>query len=208
MNRIEFNRKWSDLHGGAEIQGAVALWLNISYFVARFLAFLRFTPNAITTVGLLASIGIYFTSYTSQLIALVVFTLICDGVDGSLAIYRDRASKLGELYDSIADRIVEAMWLMGATFVGVPVRWAIAIWVLAATQEYARARLASLGYSEIGVVTPAERPIRALFVVIVTVLFWLGYDNYATHVAIGFTALQAFSLHMVMRMARSIVKLT
>lgn len=205
MNRLQFNRKWSDLHGGAEIQGAVALWLFISYYLARFLAFFRFTPNTITTIGLLASVGIYFTSYTSQLVAIVIFTLICDGVDGSLAIYRDQASKLGELYDSIADRIVEAMWLMGATFVGVPVRWAIAIWVLAATQEYARARLASLGYSEIGVVTPAERPIRALFVVAVTVLFWLGYEI-ATQVAIGFTALQGFALLMVMRMAKSIVK--
>jgi phosphatidylglycerophosphate synthase len=205
MSRTEFNRRWSELHGGVEIQGAIAIWLRISYLVARILAFLRFTPNTVTTIGLFASIGIYFTWYTSQLIALVIFTLICDGVDGSLAIYRDKASKLGELYDAIADRIVEAMWLVGASFVGVPVRWAIAIWVLASTQEYARARLASLGYSEIGVITPAERPIRALFVVSVTLLYWLGHD-FATELAIAFTVLQAVGLFMVMKMARSIVK--
>ncbi|MEY4496910.1 MAG: hypothetical protein RLZZ364_215 [Actinomycetota bacterium] len=205
MSRTEFNRRWSELHGGVEIQGAIAIWLGISYLVARFLAFLRFTPNTVTTIGLFASIGIYFTWYTSQLIALVIFTLICDGVDGSLAIYRGKASKLGELYDAIADRIVEAMWLVGASFVGVPVRWAIAIWVLASTQEYARARLASLGYSEIGVITPAERPIRALFVVSVTLLYWLGHD-FATELAIAFTVLQAVGLFMVMKMARSIVK--
>jgi len=205
MSRTEFNRRWSELHGGVEIQGAIATWLRISYLVARILAFLRFTPNTVTTIGLFASIGIYFTWYTSQLIALVIFTLICDGVDGSLAIYRDKASKLGELYDAIADRIVEAMWLVGASFVGVPVRWAIAIWVLASTQEYARARLASLGYSEIGVITPAERPIRALFVVSVTLLYWLGHD-FATELAIAFTVLQAVGLFMVMKMARSIVK--
>jgi phosphatidylglycerophosphate synthase len=205
MSRTEFNRRWSELHGGVEIQGAIAIWLRISYLVARFLAFLRFTPNTVTTIGLFASIGIYFTWYTSQLIALVIFTLICDGVDGSLAIYRNKASKLGELYDAIADRIVEAMWLVGASFVGVPVRWAIAIWVLASTQEYARARLASLGYSEIGVITPAERPIRALFVVSVTLLYWLGHD-FATELAIAFTVLQAVGLFMVMKMARSIVK--
>lgn len=205
MSRLEFNRRWSELHGGVEIQGAIALWLRISYFIARFLAFFRFTPNVVTTIGLLASVAIWFTSYTSQLLALVIFSLICDGVDGSLAIYRDRASKFGELYDSVADRISEALWLMGATFVGVPVRWAIAIWVLAATQEYARARLASLGYSEIGVVTPAERPVRAIFVVIVTILFWLGYD-FATPVAIVFTCVQGLSLLLVMKMARSILK--
>ena len=200
MNRYEFNRKWSDLHGGVEVQGVISLWLRISYWIARGLAALRLTPNAITTIGLLASIAIYFTLYTSQLIALVIFSLICDGVDGSLAIYRDRVSKFGELYDSLADRISEAFWLMGATFVGVPVRWAIAIWVLSATQEYARARLASLGYTEIGVVTPAERPVRAIFVIAITLLYL------ATQVAIGFTALQAISVLMVMRMARSILR--
>ncbi len=205
MKRQEFNRRWSQLHGGVEVQGVIAGWLSISYFLARALAFFRFTPNVITTIGLLASIAIWFTTYTSQLLALVIFSLICDGLDGSLAIYRDRASKFGELYDSLADRISEALWLMGATFVGVPVRWAIAIWVLAASQEYARARLASLGYSEIGVVTPAERPVRAIFVCIVTITFWLGYD-FAIPLAVAFALLQAFGLLQVMRMAKAILK--
>jgi len=204
MSRLEFNRRWSELHGGVEVQGVIAGWLRISYFIARFLGFFRITPNVVTTIGLLASIAIYFTSYTSQLIALVIFSLICDGVDGSLAIYRGRESNFGELYDSIADRISEAFWLMGASFVGVPVRWAIAIWVLSATQEYARARLASLGYSEIGVVTPTERPVRAIFVIAVTLLFLLGYD-FATQVAIGFAILQLMSVLMVMRMAKTIL---
>jgi phosphatidylglycerophosphate synthase len=205
MNRLEFNRRWSELHGGVEIQGVIALWLRISYYLARLLAFFRLTPNIVTTIGLLASAAIWFTSYTSQLLALVIFSLICDGVDGSLAIYRNSESQFGELYDSIADRISEALWLMGATFVGVPVRWAIAIWVLGATQEYARARLASLGYKEIGVVTPTERPVRAIFVVAVTILFWLGHD-FATEVAIAFTILQAISVLIVMRMARSLLR--
>ena len=205
MNRHEFRRRWSELHGGVEVQGVIKGWLTISFAIARVLNFFRVSPNIVTTVGLLASVLIYFTSYTSQLIALVIFSLICDGVDGSLAIYGDRTSKFGELYDSIADRISEALWLMGATFVGVPVRWAIAIWVLGATQEYARARLASLGYSEIGVVTPTERPVRALFVIAVTLIYWFGYDI-ATQIAIGFTLLQAISVLIVMRMARSILR--
>ncbi len=205
MSRQEFNRQWSDLHGGVEIQGAIALWLGISYWIARALAFLRLTPNLVTTIGLLSSVAIYFTMYTSQLLALVLFSLICDGVDGSLAIYRGKVSKFGELYDSLADRISEVFWLMGASFVGVPVRWVLAIWVLGATQEYARARLASLGYAEIGVVTPTERPVRAIFVIAVTLTFWFGYDV-ATPIAIGFTVLQAISVLLVMRMARSILR--
>jgi phosphatidylglycerophosphate synthase len=205
VNLLEFRSRWSELHGGVEIQGVIKGWLTISFAIARVLNLFRITPNIVTTIGLLASVLIYFTSYTSQLIALVLFSLICDGVDGSLAIYGDRASKFGELYDSIADRLSEAFWLMGASFVGVPVRWAIAIWVLGATQEYARARLASLGYTEIGVVTPTERPVRAIFVIAVTLTFWFGYEI-ATELAIGFTALSAISLLIVMRMARSILK--
>ena len=205
MNRLEFNNRWSNLHGGVEVQGVIAIWLRISYLIARFLTIFRVTPNVVTTLGLISAVSIYFTLYTSQLIALVIFSLICDGVDGSLAIYRGRESKFGELYDSIADRISEAFWLMGATFVGVPVRWAIAIWVLSATQEYARARLASLGYPEIGVVTPAERPVRAIFVIAVTLVYWLGHDI-GTQIAIGFTVLQAISVLLVMRMARSILR--
>ena len=205
MSLNEFKKRWSELHGGVEVQGVIKVWLSISFAIARVLNFFRISPNIVTTVGLIASLLIYFTSYTSQLIALVLFSLICDGVDGSLAIYGDRASKFGELYDSIADRISEALWLMGATFVGVPVRWAIAIWVLGATQEYARARLASLGYSEIGVVTPTERPVRAIFVIAVTLVFWFGYDI-ATEIAIGFTILQAISVLIVMWMARSILR--
>ena len=205
MSRLEFNRKWSDLHGGVEIQGVISIWLAISYWIARGLAFLRFTPNVVTTIGLLSSITIYFTMYTSQLLALVLFSLICDGVDGSLAIYRGKVSKFGELYDSLADRISEAFWLVGASFVGVPFRWAIAIWVLSATQEYARARLASLVYTEIGVVTPTERPVRAIFVMAVTLVYWFGYE-FATQLAIGFTVLQAISVLIVMRMARSILR--
>jgi phosphatidylglycerophosphate synthase len=205
MRRNEFNSRWSELHGGVEVQGVIALWLRISFWIARVLAFFRLTPNIVTTIGMLSSFLIYYTTYTSQLIGLVIFSLICDGVDGSLAIYRNKTSKFGELYDSIADRITEAFWLMGATFVGIPLRWAIAIWVLGATQEYARARLASLGYSEIGIVTPAERPVRAIFVIAITLSFQLGYD-YLTQMAIGFTILQAIGLLMVMRMARSILR--
>jgi phosphatidylglycerophosphate synthase len=205
MNRFEFRKRWSDLHGGVEVQGVIKGWLTISFAIARLLNFFRISPNMVTTAGLIASVLIYFTSYTSQLIGLVLFSLICDGVDGSLAIYGDRASKFGELYDSLADRISEALWLMGATFVGVPVRWAIAIWVLGATQEYARARLASLGYNEIGVVTPTERPVRAIFVIAVTMTFWFGYDI-GKEIAIAFTALSAISVLIVMRMARSILR--
>ncbi|NCA25848.1 MAG: CDP-alcohol phosphatidyltransferase family protein, partial [Actinobacteria bacterium] len=35
MNRNDFYKSWSDLHGSAEIVGIVKIWLTISYFVAK-----------------------------------------------------------------------------------------------------------------------------------------------------------------------------
>ena len=72
MKLIEFRRRWSELHGGVEVQGVIKVWLSISFAIARVLNFLRITPNIVTTIGLIASVLIYFTSYTSQLIGLVI----------------------------------------------------------------------------------------------------------------------------------------
>lgn len=205
ISRQQFNQRWSELHGNVEVQGAIAIWLAISYVIARVLSFFRITPNVMTLIGVLASVALLKVELVLVALALVIFSLICDGVDGSLAIYQNRVSRLGGLYDSIGDRISEAMWLTLASYLDLPARYAIAIWVLGATQEYARARLASLGYKEIGVITPAERPMRAIFVVVLLVLYYFQF-GYAIQVGIGFIALQIASLLMVMKMARSILR--
>ena len=56
MNRHEFRRRWSELHGGVEVQGVIKGWLTISFAIARVLNFFRVSPNIVTTVGLLASV--------------------------------------------------------------------------------------------------------------------------------------------------------
>ena len=205
ISRSDFNRRWSDLHGGVEIQGVIAGWLAISYLIARFLTFFRVSPNFVTLIGLVASLSIFQIDAVVIIALLILFSLICDGVDGSLAIYQNRTSRLGSLYDGLADRISEASWLTVAAYLFVPVRYAIAIWVLSATQEYARTRLAAMGYSEIGVVTPTERPMRAIFMFLIIFLYYFGIDV-NQYVAIGFIGLQIISFFMVMRMARSILR--
>jgi CDP-diacylglycerol--glycerol-3-phosphate 3-phosphatidyltransferase len=72
--------------------------------------------------------------------------------------------------------------------------------VIASTQEYARARLGGLGISEVGVVTPAERPVRASFIFIA--LFAYALDlNIVTLVLAVLGALQVFSFYLVGRWA-------
>ena len=205
ISRSEFNQRWSALHGDVEIQGVIAGWLAISYYLARILSFFRVSPNFVTFIGLLASLSLFYIDAVVIIALLILFSLICDGVDGSLAIYQNRTSRLGSLYDTLADRISEACWLTIAYYLLVPVQYAIAIWVLSATQEYARTRLASMGYSEIGVVTPTERPMRAIFMFLIIFLYYFGFEI-TEQVAIGFIALQVVSFLMVMKMARSILK--
>jgi phosphatidylglycerophosphate synthase len=212
ISRTAFNSRWSALHGGAEIKGAVKGWLAISYFIARGLNFIRMTPNIITLIGVLLSAAMPLPIYLGYkdfsvvpAIILLVLSLIADGVDGSLAIYQDRESKLGGIYDTIADRISEAFWLTFVFYCGVPAGLAIANWILGATQEYARARLASMGHAQVGVVTPAERPVRAIYILF-TIILSIFAANLLAALSIAFIVLQLFSVLMIVKMARSILR--
>ena len=78
----------------------------------------------------------------------------------------------------------------------------ILLWVIASVQEYARARLSSLGVNEIGVVTPVERPVRASIIFIALVM-WHSNIAGVTYVSIAYLALQIISVYLVLRFARS-----
>ncbi len=78
----------------------------------------------------------------------------------------------------------------------------LAIYVIASTQEYARARLGGLGVSDLGVVTPAERPVRASFIFIALVSYALGLELVDLSLAI-LGILQLISFGLVARFARN-----
>jgi CDP-diacylglycerol--glycerol-3-phosphate 3-phosphatidyltransferase len=201
MKRDEFFSIWSKLHMGAEISGIVKGWLSISYAIARVLNFLRITPNLLTLGGIVFAAAALF--YPASIIALIllILSLICDGVDGSVAIVGRRQSQLGAVADSIADRITEALWFAALYQWGIPAEISLALFTLALVQEYARARMASLGFEEIGVVTIAERPVRASAIAIFMVLDLLNFF-FAPIAIYIFTAMALFSVYQVMKAAR------
>ena len=162
LSREDFFREWSGLHGGAPITGATRWWLKNSYVSARIATALKFSPNALTAAGLIAAIAMALSNNTWLALALLALSLYFDGIDGSVAIIQRRASERGGVLDSIADRIAEALWLYASHRAGLPLWAALPLWAIASTQEYARARLASLGWREIGIVTICERPVRAI----------------------------------------------
>jgi len=201
MKREEFFASWSKLHLDAEIKGVVKGWLGISYVIARGLSALRITPNVLTLLGVLTAAAALFYPVSSLGLIFLVLSLICDGVDGSVAIVSGKVSKFGATLDAIADRITEALWFFALYQWGIAPEFCLALFALALTQEYARARMASLGFHEIGVVTIAERPVRASAIAIFMVLELLNF-SFAPVAIYIFTAMATFSVYQLMRAAR------
>ena len=204
ISEREFKERWSELHGGADTEGAVGGWLSFSYQAARVCVALRITPNLLTFLGLGTAIAMGLSEYAAIALLLLVISLFFDGIDGSVAILRGSEGKWGELLDSLADRISEAFWLYMGWRLGIPAWVAITMWTIASTQEYARARLASLGHREIGVVTPTERPVRAIFMAF-ALLFYIFDIPGTVQLSYAFLALLTFSFLKVMRTAKTIL---
>jgi len=198
MTKDEFFLAWSKLHGDAKVSGIVKGWLSISFPVSKALAKIRVTPNALTILGLVFGILLYMNSSAIWAPLILVISLICDGVDGSLAIITRQSSKWGALLDSVVDRVTEVFWVLALYSLGVDSKILITVLILASTQEYLRARVGGVGLKQVGVVTVAERPVRASFIFIALVAFNLNLEilNQITFV---WLILQAISFLTVVR---------
>ena len=198
MTKDEFFLAWSKLHGDAKVSGIVKGWLSISFPVSKALAKIRVTPNALTILGLVFGILLYMNSSAIWAPLILVISLICDGVDGSLAIITRQSSKWGALLDSVVDRVTEVFWVLALYSLGVDTKILITVLILASTQEYLRARAGGVGLKQVGVVTVAERPVRASFIFIALVAFNLNLEilNQITFV---WLILQAISFLTVVR---------
>ena len=200
MNLQEFNQSWSKLHGDAQVTGIVKGWLRISYLIVKPLAKLRITPNFLTLLGLFFGILLYMNALSNWAVLFLLLSLICDGIDGSLAIITGKSSKWGAMLDSVADRVTEVFWGLAFIAIGADQNLVIAALLVAAIQEYLRARSAGLGLTDVGVVTISERPVRAsiLFVALVAFILNLVIVNL---LAVLWLIMQSISLLTVTRFA-------
>lgn len=198
MDREQFFNEWSELHGGANVTGFTRGWLGFSYIVVKPLSKVGVTPNSISYLGLLLGVFTWFSSRSYWAPLFLMFSLIADGIDGSLAITSESVTRWGAILDSVIDRIVEFFWALAFIQIGAPKIIIGIAWVAALTQEYLRARTAGVGYRTIRVITIAERPVRAIFLAI-------GFLNYFSHlrlialVAGIWMVAQVISLVMVFR---------
>ncbi len=176
MQKGEFFNSWSALHGNAKIVGIVKSWLSISYVVSKAFCRLKISPNLITSLGLVFAILLYLNAELLWAPILLVLSLFSDGIDGSMAIISGKSSKWGAILDSIVDRASEIFWMLALYKIGIDLKFLLIIIVIASTQEYIRARSGGLGLSEIGIVTIAERPVRASFVFVLLILVLLDFE--------------------------------
>ena len=198
MKKDEFFSIWRRLHGDANISGIVKGWLSISYVIVKPLSKARVTPNILTIFGLFFGVLLYANAETFWAPALLVLSLICDGIDGSLAIVTNKSTKWGAILDSTVDRLTEIFWVLALYKIGADLKLLIIVLLAASVQEYVRARAAGLGVSEVGIVTFAERPVRASFVFIVFISLQFNFTIY-NQIIICWIALQLISLFMLSR---------
>ena len=193
MDKNEFFTTWSNLHGGAKIEGIVKTWLQISYASAKFLSKLRVTPNLLTFAGLFFAIALWQFANSWAAALFLVLSLFFDGIDGSLAILQKKTSKFGAFTDSFVDRISEVFWALALYKLGAPASLVFVALLATYVQDYIRARAGGLGHEEVGIVTICERPVRASLIFTAIVANLVGLDL-VTAISIIWVAMQFIAL--------------
>jgi phosphatidylglycerophosphate synthase len=170
----EYRVRWARLHGAADPAGASVLvrgWLRMGYAVARPLARAGGPPAAVTVAGLVLCALVPVTAGAGggwPLLGclLVLAAAVADTADGAVAVLSGRVTRLGYLYDSVADRAGEACWLLALWLLGAPGWLVLSAGAVAYLHEYVRARAIAAGMREVGTVTVAERPTRVIVLVV------------------------------------------
>lgn len=170
LNWDQYATAWARLHGGFDPRAAappVRAWLRLAYHGGYVLGRLRVTPTAVTVAGVLLCLGVPLVAVRPQDgpflgALLVLLASVADSLDGAVAVASNRTTRLGYVYDSVADRLGEAAWLVAFWLLGAPGALVAAGGALSWLHEYVRARATSAGMREIGAVTVGERPTRVV----------------------------------------------
>ena len=153
---------WSALHGGFDPRSAspvVRGWVRLAYRGGSLLARLGAGPTAVTLAGLLLCAGVPFVPLPAGAV-LVLLASYADALDGAVAVVAGRTSRLGFVYDSVADRLGELAWLAAFWVAGAPGWLVVTGLAVSWLHEYVRARAAAGGMTGLGAVTVGERPTR------------------------------------------------
>jgi len=208
VTRGEYFERWATLHGGLDPRTSIPVqaWLTVTFLLAKPLAAIRLSPDAVTVLGLLVALTVpYWVIRDQYLLAGVVALLagLIDNLDGAVAILTDKSSDFGYVLDSVADRVGDVALLVGLGLAATNPWPAVGAALLAFLQEYARARAAGVGFTEIGVISLSERPTRVLVAGMFLIATWAAGPIWAQIGGWVALALGAFGFGQVMWAIRS-----
>jgi len=163
MTFDEYLVRWAQIHGTKRPTGLVLVWLRMSFTLSTPLT--RLNPNVITAFGpLLMLVAIYFAESTNRnyfLASIIVFAVgLVDSFDGIVAVRTSNTSSWGAFSDGIVDRLIDTGIGLLLIVLGAPIEVAVIAFTIALIHEYMRAKASGLGFREVGVITPAEKPTR------------------------------------------------
>ena len=163
MTFAEYLVAWAKLHGTQSPKGLTRLWLRIAFILSTPLT--KFNPNLITAFGpVLMGVAIYFASppnknyFLASIIVLIVG--LVDSFDGIVAVRTSKTSSWGAFLDGIVDRLIDVGIGILLIALGAPIELAVLAMSIALIHEYMRAKASGIGYREVGVITPSEKPTR------------------------------------------------
>ncbi len=145
--------------------------MRLAYRLACVLVRAGASAATVTLVGIAASVGalaagFFHAQYWIFVAAgLVMIAAVADTLDSAIIVLTGRLTRLGYIYNSVADRIVEACWLGALVFAGAPGWLAAAAGGVSWLHEYVRARAIAAGMNSTGEVTMGERPMRVIVAV-------------------------------------------
>ncbi|MEO7822912.1 MAG: CDP-alcohol phosphatidyltransferase family protein [Gemmatimonadaceae bacterium] len=131
--------------------------------LASTLANVGFRPNGISVLSIVVGIGAGFALWRFgaggnwhllvAAAAVIQLRLLCNMLDGLLAVEGGFKSKLGDLYNEIPDRIADVAILVGAGYAVVTMRYGVVLgWsaaILAVLTAYLRVLAGSLGAQQL-----------------------------------------------------------
>lgn len=179
MDRAEYLRRWSAVHGGTPPTGLVGGWLVMTHAVARPLVRRRVGPDGVTLLGVAVAGSALLPAAAGGRWALAVVVVVAvagvlDNLDGAVAVMSHRVTRWGAVLDALADRVADAVFVGCLWLLGAPGWLVVAGGAVAWLHEYLRARAAGAGMTGVGVVSVCERPTR----IVLTVMFALGAGTY------------------------------
>lgn len=215
IDRLEFARRWSGAHGGADPQARfVGGYLAVVHTAARPLVAARVAPDAVTLAGLVIALAALWPAAAGgrwPLLApvLVVVSAVVDGLDGAVAAMSGRSTRWGAVLDALCDRVADAAYVAVLWVLGAPGWLAVlavgTVWL----HEYLRARATAAGMAGVGRITVGERPTR----VVVAAMFGLAAgvhpsaaDDWATAGAAATAAVGVVALLQLLPVVRRVLR--